>query len=207
MTDADRCEGPIAGLTGAVLAGGEARRMGRVNKALVHVGGRPVLDHILDRLRETCAHVMVIANTAQPYAAQAVRVYPDVLPGHGALGGLYSALCHAPTEHVFVCACDMPFISSALIRHLARRIAAADAAVPRDETRLQPLHAVYARRLAPLLRPVLERGDLKIENFIRTLSARVLPFPEVAPFMRAADVFFNVNTPQDLERARSQVGD
>ena len=196
----------IPGLTGAVLAGGEARRMGRVNKALVTVGGRPVIDLILDRLNQTCDHVMVIASTPEPYAAWQVPVHPDIMPHHAALGGLYTALSHAPTAHVFVCACDMPFISAPLIRHLAQEMGEADAVVPRDRYGLQPLHALYARRVAPAIRGFLERGDLKMERFIASIDARILPPEDVEPYAAEADIFFNVNTPVDLELARRKAG-
>lgn len=196
----------IEGLTGVVLAGGEARRMGRINKALVTVGGVPVIDHILARLAETCAHVMVIANDPAPYAERGLEVHGDVMPHHAALGGIYTALLKAPTEHVFVCACDMPFLSAPLIRHLSYALDGHDAAVPRDAYGLQPLHAIYARRIAPVLHPFLLRGELKLEKVIATLDARILPPAEVEPYAAEANIFFNVNTPADLEQARRQAG-
>ncbi|WP_127090641.1 molybdenum cofactor guanylyltransferase [Aquabacter cavernae] len=191
-------------LTGVVLAGGQARRMGHVNKALMTVGGAAVIDRILDRLSETCAHVMVIANDPAPYTERGVPIFPDAMPGHGALGGLHSALLNAPTPNVFVCGCDMPFISPPLIRALAARIGTQDAAVPRDGYGLQPLHAVYARRIAPLVPPFLVRGELRLERFITGLDAAILPPQETATYAAEAEIFFNVNTPDDLEQAREK---
>ncbi|MEP9379507.1 molybdenum cofactor guanylyltransferase [Aquabacter sp. CN5-332] len=197
----------IAGLTGAVLAGGQARRMGHVNKALVTVGGAAVIDRILARLEETCEHVMVIANDPAPYESRGLSVFPDAMPGHGALGGLHAALLNAPTEAVFVCGCDMPFISPALIRHLAFSIGDHDAAVPRDGYGLQPLHAIYARRIASLVPPFLVRGDLRMERFVAALNACILPPDDIAAYTEEAEVFFNVNTPDDLEQARAKAGE
>ncbi len=193
-------------LTGVVLAGGQARRMGHVNKALMTVGGAAVIDRILARLSETCAHVMVIANDPAPYAGRDVPVFPDTMPGHGALGGIHAALLNAPTSKVFVCGCDMPFISPPLIRALAERIGEKDAAVPRDGYGLQPLHAVYARRVAPLVPPFLVRGDLRLERFVGALDAVILPPEETAAYAAEAEIFFNVNTPDDLEQARAKAG-
>jgi molybdopterin-guanine dinucleotide biosynthesis protein A len=192
----------IEGLTGVVLAGGLGRRMGHANKGLLTVGGEAVLDRILARLSETCGQVLLVANDPLPYAGRNVRVVPDALPGHGALGGLHAALLNAPTEAVFVCGCDMPFISPALIRALAGMLGDRDAAVPRDGYGLQPLHAVYARRIAPLIPPALLRGDLKMGRFIGSLDALILPPEETTGFAAEADIFFNVNTPDDLEQAR-----
>ena len=192
----------IAGLTGVVLAGGQARRMGHINKALVTVGGTAVIDRILARLTETCESVLVIANDPAPFAARGIPVFADDMPGHGALGGLHAALLHAPTDKVFVCGCDMPFISPALIRHLAFAIGEQDAAVPRDGYGLQPLHALYHRRIATRIPPFLVRGDLKMERFVAALDANILPPDDVAAYTQEAEIFFNVNTPDDLEQAR-----
>lgn len=193
-------------LTGIVLAGGQARRMGHVNKALLTVGDATVLDRILARLSETCAHVLIVANDPAPYAGRGITVIPDEMPGHGALGGLHAGLLHAPTEKVFACACDMPFISPALIRALAGLLGEAEAAVPRDGYGLQPLHAVYARRIAPRIPPALERGDLKLGRFVASLDARILAPAETAAYAAEAEIFFNVNTPDDLEQARATAG-
>jgi len=195
---------PIASLTGAVLAGGEGRRMGRVNKGLLTVGRAAVVDRVLARLDQTCAAVLVVANEADPYVARGRAVHPDEIPQHGSLGGLYTALLHAPTDYVFVCGCDMPFISTALIRHLAWAVQGHEAAVPRDGYGLQPLHAIYARSLAPRILPFLERGELRIERFIASIDARILPPEDIAPYALESDIFFNVNTPADLEQARAQ---
>lgn len=197
----------IEDLTGTVLAGGQARRMGHVNKALMTVGGAAVIDRILARLAETCAHVMVIANDPAPYEGRNVAVFPDAMPGHGALGGLHSALANAPTSKVFVCGCDMPFISAPLIRALAARLEDRDAAVPRDGYGLQPLHAVYAKRIAPLIPPFLVRGDLRMERFVGGLNALILPPEETAAYAAEAEIFFNVNTPDDLEQARAKAAE
>lgn len=197
----------IETLTGVVLAGGQARRMGHANKALMQVGEQAVIDRILARLTDTCAHVLIIANESAPYADRGVPVFPDLMPGHGALGGLHSALVHAPTPYVFVCGCDMPFISAPLARALTHRIGAQDAAVPRDGYGLQPLHAVYARRIAPLIPPFLVRGDLKMERFIQAVDALILPPEETATYATEAEIFFNVNTPDDLEQARAKAAE
>ena len=143
----------IEGLTGVVLAGGEARRMGRINKALVTVAGVPVIDHILARLAETCAHVMVIANDPAPYAERGLEVHADVMPHHAALGGLYTALLKARTEHVFVCACDMPFLSAPLIAISATPLTAMTRrcrATPMGSSRSMPSMPAASRRCSSL---------------------------------------------------------
>ncbi|MFG1462637.1 molybdenum cofactor guanylyltransferase [Xanthobacter sp. DSM 24535] len=197
----------IAGLSVAILAGGQARRMGHINKALVTVGGVPVIDRLVARLSPICAELIVIAADPEPYLARGLTVYGDIHPGSGALGGLHTALMRARGEKVFVCACDMPFISAPLIHHLAASIGDHDAAVPRDDYGLQPLHAIYARRIAPLIPPFIARRELRMEGFLAGLDAVVLPPQDVAAYAAEAEIFFNVNTPADLEQARLKAGE
>jgi molybdopterin-guanine dinucleotide biosynthesis protein A len=194
----------ISGLSAAILAGGQARRMGHVNKALVTVGGVPVIDRLIARLAPLCDELIVIAADPEPYAARGLTVHPDIAPGNGALGGMQAALTHARGDKVFVCGCDMPLISPPLIHHLNASIGVHDAAVPRDGYGLQPLHAIYARRIAPLIAPFIVRRALRMEGFIDHLDAVILPPPDVAAYAAEAEIFFNVNTPADLEQARLQ---
>lgn len=196
--------GPIRGLTGAILAGGQARRMGGINKALLEIGGIAILDRILATLTACCEHVIVIATQREPYIERQLAVFPDLLPGTGSLGGLYTALEVASTEKVFVCACDMPFVSGNLLRYLSARSGGYDAIVPRDQYGLQPMHAIYSREPRKLLRARLQKGLLKVEHFLDSISARILLLPpeEVSRADPFGIAFLNVNNPEDLCKAQ-----
>lgn len=207
MTIEAKSVGPIPGLTGAILAGGQARRMGRINKALLEVGGVPIFDRILAVLASCCERVVVIANQPEPYVARGLAVFPDALPGCGSLGGLYTALETAPTEHVFVCACDMPFVSAPLLRYLARRVEDFDAVVPRDQYGLQPMHAIYSRAPRTRLRERLEKGLLKVEHYLDDIRTHVLAPEEVAAVEPQGLTFLNVNTPDDFAKADASCRD
>ena len=199
--------GPIRGLTAAILAGGQARRMGGINKALLKIGGIPILDRILATLTACCEHVIVIATRPEPYNERHLAVYPDLLPGMGSLGGLYTALEVASSEKVFVCACDMPFVSENLLRYLSARSNGCDAIVPRDHYGLQPMHAIYSREPRDMLRARLQKGLLKVEHFLDSISARILPPEEVSCADPFGIAFLNINDPEDLRRAQEFIAD
>jgi molybdopterin-guanine dinucleotide biosynthesis protein A len=176
--------------------------MGRINKAMVEIGGATVFDRIHDTLAETCEHFIVIANDKAPYEERELPVYSDIIPDSGSLGGLFTAVMSAPSERVFVCACDMPFIDPQLLRALHSQLGDYDAIVPSDGHGLQPMHAIYSRRVAGELERRIRGGELKIEHFIGAINARILSPEETEGCGSSSSAFFNVNTPADLESAR-----
>jgi molybdopterin-guanine dinucleotide biosynthesis protein A len=188
-------------MTGAILAGGKARRMGGETKGLLEVGGVAILDRVFERLRRCCSEILIVANEREPYESRTGSIYADVFPGRGSLGGLYTALKAATTEYVFVCACDMPFVHVDLIRHLYRRIGHYDAVIPRDAHGLQPMHGLYRRQILSGLEVRIGRDDLKIEHFIDSIGALVLGPAEVSGIDQLGVAFMNVNTPEDLLKA------
>ena len=99
--------------TGAILAGGRARRLGGLNKAglILASGGESVLDRQLSRLRRVVDRTIIIANDAEQFRTAGVPVIRDLVPDGGALGALYTAVHAAPTDWTVVVACDMPFVS------------------------------------------------------------------------------------------------
>ena len=106
--------------TGAILAGGRARRLGGLNKAglILHPGGASVLDRQLALLRRVVDRTIIIANDAEPFRDAGVPVIADMVPDGGALGALYTAVHASGTEWTLVVACDMPFVSERLLAHL-----------------------------------------------------------------------------------------
>jgi molybdopterin-guanine dinucleotide biosynthesis protein A len=187
-------------ITGALIAGGRATRMGGVPKGLLRLGGRPVLARSLDLFGRLLGASLLVVNDPAPYAGFDVPRVADRLPGRGAPGGLHAALMAAPTPWVFAAGCDMPFLSGEGIALLASRRAGAVAVVPRWDGRLEPLHALWSRQVLPLLERALAEGDLSLQR-LATLAGAVIVEPEawrrVDPDGRA---FLNANTPEEAAR-------
>lgn len=192
----------LKGITGAVLAGGAGKRLGGVAKGLVEVDGEPILAKTLTLFGGLFERVILIANDPAPYADLIVDAASDVIEGKGAPGGLHSALHHATTDWVFLVACDMPFLESALIEELARfRSSETDAVVCRWDGRPEPLHALYHQRCNDVLDPALRSGNPSFRDVFSALRVHWLNDDTTARLSRDGRAFRSVNTPEDLAAA------
>jgi molybdopterin-guanine dinucleotide biosynthesis protein A len=187
-----------------IQAGGESRRMGQ-NKALLLLGGQPLIQRVVERTRPAAAEQLVTANRPEAYAFLGLPVYPDILPGRGALGGLYTALSAAAGELVAVVACDMPFASPALLLGLGaalRANPALAAALPSGPSGKEPFHGVYRREAClPLTRAALEAGAWRVDAWFGQAAVRILSQDETQRFDPGGRAFWNINTPDDLRQA------
>jgi molybdopterin-guanine dinucleotide biosynthesis protein A len=187
-------------VSGAILAGGRARRLGGADKAALLVDGRSILERQLDVLGAVASDVFIVANEPARYSGAGVRVVVDKVPGTGPLGGIYTALVTASTPQVLVLACDMPFVSVPLVRLLAERGRSADAAVPHAADGWHPLCASYATRIASRIRTALDEGRLKVIDALASLDlVRVGP-EELAAVDPDGTALANVNTHEDYRR-------
>lgn len=195
-------------IRGAVLAGGAARRYSGTPKGLLTVGGRRILDRIVDALQAvTGSPPLLIANAPDAAAWRTdLRTLPDVRPGFGTLGGIYTAVTAAAAPVVCV-AWDMPFVPPALLSALVDRMSSGeyDAVLPESAGRrgLEPLCAVYGAACVPAIAQRLEQGDLKAISFHADVRIGIVPLAEVRVFGDPDELFFNVNTPDDLARAEA----
>lgn len=193
-------EAPAHATSGAILAGGRARRFGGTDKSALLVNGRRIVEHHLDLLRQLATHVFVVGHSPERFAALEVDVVSDLVEDAGPLGGLWTALSSAPTSHVLVVACDLPLVTAPLLRGLVAALEQrpeADAAVPRDHRRRHPLCACYRTRCAPLLAARVRAGRLKVLDALTDLTVI-----DVGPdWLRELDpggrALTNVNTPED----------
>lgn len=202
-------------VTGIVLAGGRSKRMG-CNKAWVEIGGRPLVQWVLDAMGPIASERMVVSRAVGRLENLGVPVVVDRFDARGPLTGIHAGLSAASHEVCLVVACDMPLVRTDLLAYLVDAVAAANAAVPYvgegelpslgavDSVHgvgLQPLLAAYRRCCAPLLAEVLAGGSPPTTALTSVLDARVV-HPEE---WRAADPdgrsFFNIDTYEDLIQA------
>ena len=181
-------------LAAAILAGGRARRMDGVNKGTLVVGRTAIVDRQLETLREVAREVFVVGRNDVAWSSRGLRVIPDDIPDAGPLGGIYTAIVRSPFERTLVVACDMPFLSTALLRRLAA-VNDADVVIPRHARGYEPLCAIYSRACASDIRHRLARGMNE--------ASRLPVGMRVTEIDVDNDSFFvNVNTPHDYERAK-----
>jgi molybdopterin-guanine dinucleotide biosynthesis protein A len=191
-------------VTGVLLAGGTSRRMGEDKRYLV-VGEKTLLERGLGVLRSIFQEVLVVISQDSPPLDVDTRVVRDLVPDCGSLGGLYSGLMQATTPYIFVVACDMPFLDPAVITQFTSRSAATDIVMAKLGARLHPMHALYGKRCLPVLEQMILVRQLKIQELVSHVSLRVRYVTEadLLTIDPSARSFHNVNTPADLEMARS----
>jgi len=183
-----------SGLAAGILAGGRATRFDGVNKGTLVVGSSTIVDRQLEALREVADTVFVVGRDDPAWTSRGLQVIPDDVPGAGPLGGIYTAIVHSPCDRTLVVACDMPFVSAALLRRLAA-VDDADVVIPRHARGYEPLCAIYSRACAGDMRERLARGLNEASRLPAGVRVTELDIDE--------DVLFvNVNTPHDYERAR-----
>jgi molybdopterin-guanine dinucleotide biosynthesis protein A len=171
-------------VSGVVLAGGQGRRMGTVDKGLVALHGRSMVRHVLDRFAPQVDDILINANqNLDRYAALGFRVVPDSIEGFaGPLAGLHVGLTHATQALVATVPCDSPFLPADLV---ARLLAA-----------LQKMDAELA--VLPHLTRFLEGGGRKIDAWYATLKTIEVAFDD------EADAFRNINTSEELNQAHGE---
>lgn len=191
-------------MTGVVLAGGKSTRMG-ANKAALRLGGRPLIDGVVEVLRSLFPEVLIIANAPGLYDYLGLPVYPDRIPDKGSLGGLYTGLTYASHPAAFFAACDMPFLNAALIASLRDAAPGYDAVVPRTPEGLQPIHAVYGKACLPVMEALIAAGRLKIDRLFPRVRTRVVEEADLRRLDPDLDSFLNCNTPAEFAAAAERL--
>lgn len=187
----------IEDITGVILLGGKSRRMGR-DKAFLPWQGAPLFEKVLSIFRDSFSRILLVGGEEARFAEYRLKWVPDIYPG-SALGGLYTGLYIAETDHVFVAACDMPFPNEALLRHLCSLKDGFDCVVAETQDALEPLFAVYAKSALPAMRKLLDSGNLRVYDLYPLLRTRYVTADELARFADEGRAFINVNTPEEFD--------
>jgi molybdopterin-guanine dinucleotide biosynthesis protein A len=187
-------------LTICIQAGGQSSRMGE-DKALKTFLGRPLIQRVVDRLAPVADELIVTTNRPEDYGFLGLRLIPDLKPGRGALGGLYTAVASAAHPFVAVVACDMPFASASLLEAASRLMAQeeADVVIPKSEHGYEPLHALYRRATClPAIKAAIDADQWKVIAWFPQVRVRPLTLEEIRQHDPDGLAFWNVNTPDEF---------
>jgi molybdopterin-guanine dinucleotide biosynthesis protein A len=190
----------IAGMnevSGIVLAGGQGRRMGGVDKGLQLLRGKPMVAWVLERLAPQVSEILVNANqNLESYARFGYRVVPDALGGFaGPLAGLHAGLGAASHPLAVTVPCDSPFLPLDLVARLRGALGANDLAVAKTGDQPHPVFSLVRRAVLGHLAEFLAGGGRKIDAWYASLKVVEVPFDD------EADTFRNINTREELNGA------
>lgn len=177
----------------AVLAGGRSARFGR-DKARFIYQGKPLLAHVLASL-SAAAERFIVAN--EPYPEFGVPVVADLIRGGDSLSGLHSALSHARYDWIALAACDLPYLTPAYWVLLLQCRDLWPIVMVRGQQGVEPLAALYHKRLLPLVTEQLQRGDFAMRRLPELAGARFVDASEVLARC-GAQVLTNANHPEEL---------
>jgi molybdopterin-guanine dinucleotide biosynthesis protein A len=187
----------ISQLQGFILAGGQSSRMG-TDKSQLSLENETFIDRIAAAL-EPLANSITLVGARQSHPR--FSSVADVYPGWGALGGVHAALAACTTEWAIVVACDLPFVTAELFKHLASLRTDHEAVVPLQvDRRPQPLAALY--RIEPCLSratKLIETGHRRPLDLLELVNTRWVPFSELTNLAQAEKFFVNINTPDDYD--------
>lgn len=195
-------------LTVCIQAGGQSSRMGE-DKALKTFLGRPLVQRVIERLAPIADELIVTTNHPDDYrfldtSTGFVRLFSDLKPGRGALGGLYTAIASASNPIIAVVACDMPFASANLLK-AARKILEqeeVDVVIAKSEEGYEPLHAVYRRATClTAIAAAIDADQWKVIAWFPKVKVRVLTSEELRRYDPTGLAFWNVNTPEEFLKA------
>ena len=199
-------------LTVCIQAGGQSSRMGE-DKALKMFLGRPLIQRVLERVAPVADELIVTTNRPADYSFLSLRLIPDLKPGRGALGGLYTAIASASQPFMAVVACDMPFASAPLLEAATKIMVQEGAdvviarAAPQGERAgkgegYEPLHAVYRRETClPAIETAIAADQWKVIAWFPEVKVRALSADEIKTSDPLGLAFWNVNTPDEFAKA------
>jgi molybdopterin-guanine dinucleotide biosynthesis protein A len=194
-------EGIKLGATAFVLAGGKSSRMGS-DKAFLRLGDETLLSQAL-KLTSAVIREVCIVGAAKKFASFG-RVVEDVYRERGPLGGIHAALSGSTTDLNLMLAVDLPFVTHELLQYLLSRALESGAmvTVPRTGSGFQPLCAVYRRGFTEVAEQSLLEGKNKIDSLFARVGTCVIEENELVRAGFSAEMFRNLNTPEDLEKAK-----
>lgn len=186
-------------VTGIILSGGKSIRMGQ-NKAFIKINGTPIIQRIHTLFKKLFKEIIIVTNEKELFSNFDAKIYSDIIPQKGALGGLYTGLFFSSFKHSFCVACDMPFLNESLITFLLNKIEDnLDVIVPQTEDGFHPLHAIYSKRCIKPIKKIIDENRYKIIELYPLVNVKIVNEKEFLSLDPKKESLININTPEELE--------
>ncbi|OGN99861.1 MAG: hypothetical protein A2Y58_02075 [Chloroflexi bacterium RBG_13_51_52] len=188
-----------------ILAGGKSIRFGH-DKVLERIGNTSLLEKVISQVEPISREIIIVTAKERTFAQLAnhpkVKAVNDIYPGQGSLGGIYTGLVKSKSFYNLVVAADMPFLNGSLLRYMIKVADGYDFILPRVNNWYEPLHAIYSRNCIKPINTILEQGKKVIVELFKHVKVRYVEAREIDQFDPNHLSFFNINTREDLERAK-----
>jgi molybdopterin-guanine dinucleotide biosynthesis protein A len=192
-----------------ILAGGKSVRFGH-DKVLEKFGDTSLLEQVISRTDPLSKEIIIVTAKERTFAALTnhakVKVVTDILPGQGSLGGIYTGLVKSTSFYNLVLAADMPFLNKSLLRYMIKVADGYDYVLPKINNWYEPLHAIYSKNCIDPIDMILKEGKKVIVELFNYVKVRYVEAEEVDRFDPQHLSFFNINTAEDMEKARKIMG-
>lgn len=189
----------------AIQAGGQSRRMGQ-DKALLPFLGRPLIERVIQRVTSLGEELIITTNNPGDYLEFNLPLHTDLLPGQGALGGLYTALSVCQFPVVIVVACDMPFVNAGILASSVKmlHLSDTDVVIPHTEEGYEPFHAVYRRETClPAVEGAIISGEKRLISWFPAMKITPFPEDELLAYDPRGIAFMNLNNREEFKLAES----
>ena len=205
-------------MTAIILSGGDNKRIQR-EKSFISISQKSIIEREIEVLSAVFSRIIIVTNRKKSYKhlkrngwgrrgflkekGVKVDIVSDIFPGKGPLVGIYSGLMASDTQHNFVVSCDLPFLNEDLIVYMKKNLSDEhDVVVPRIDGFLEPLHASYSKSCLVPIKEHLLRDDLRVQSFFSEVKLKYIEKDEIERFDPDLIAFFNVNTEEELKKAR-----
>ncbi len=187
-------------IDGYILAGGKSSRMG-TDKGLMWLHGQCMIQHVIRQLRPAVNSVFIVSNNPE-YKKFGLKLIGDLIKDKGPVGGIYSALSHTHSTHIFIVSCDMPCINPDAIEYLINHAHQAQIVLPVFNGRLEPLFGIYAKECLTRWKELMDQGQLKLQQMVTHFSLYKLVVDDVEYFNE--QTFLNLNTRMEFNKLIKQ---
>lgn len=192
-----------------VLAGGKSIRFGH-DKVLEKIGKTSLIEQVVFKVDSLSKNIIIVTAKERSFAQLAnhpkIKIASDIFPGQGSLGGIYTGLVKSDSFYNLVVAADMPFLNEKLLRYMIEVSDGFDFVLPHINNWYEPLHAIYSKNCITPIKSILEQGKKVIVELFKYVKVRYVEAEEVDRFDPRHLSFFNVNTREELERAKKIAG-
>jgi len=180
-----------------IIAGGKSGRFGS-DKSLFLFDGKPMIAHTYDAIKPVFDEIFIIASGGEKFSFLDAKIIPDIIPGLGPIGGIYTALESIDAGRIFVFPCDMPFLNTEFIRFMTTIPDLYDIIVPVMSGLYQPLHAIYSKTCSEGIKRKIELEDYRMSGFYEGYNIRAVGEDEIGFYDDPFRMFRNINFREDL---------